>query len=83
MLSLAPVVRTMNEKVTAIAPAQAAGQLSTALPADRLLDHILTLAHGNVALAGRANTWTDEQRHDLGISVSLLTTPHRHDPRAR
>jgi AcrR family transcriptional regulator len=80
MQSLAPVARTMKDKVAAIARAQSAGQVSTMLPADRLLDHILTLAHGNLALAGRANSWTDAQRHDLGISVILLTTPDRVRP---
>jgi AcrR family transcriptional regulator len=75
MSSLEPVARTMTEKVNAIARAQAAGQVGTALPADRLLDQILTLAHGNVALAGRANSWSDAQRRDLGISVALLTAP--------
>jgi hypothetical protein len=39
--------------------AQGAGQVSTALPADRLLDHVLALAHGNVALAGHASSWID------------------------
>jgi AcrR family transcriptional regulator len=80
MQSLEPVIRTMTDKVTAIARAQSAGQVGTALPADRLLDHILTLAHGNLALAGGANSWTDEQRHDLGLSVALLTAPDRARP---
>ena len=75
MRSLAPVVRTMSDKVAAIARAQAAGLVSDALPADRLLDHILTLAHGNLVLAGRAYSWTDAQRHDLGVSVARLTAP--------
>lgn len=78
--SLAPVVRTMTDKVAAIAAAQAAGHVSTALPADRLLDHILTLAHGNPTLAGRANAWTDAQRRDLGTSVALITTPAHDGP---
>jgi hypothetical protein len=75
MHSLAPVAPTVADKVDAIARAQAAGQVGTALSADRLLDHILTLAHGNVALAGLANDWTDAQRRDLGISVARLTAP--------
>jgi AcrR family transcriptional regulator len=75
--SLRPVVRTMADKVAAIAQAQEDGLVSTALPADTLLDHVLTLAHGNLALAGSSNTWTDEQRRDLGVSVALLTKPNR------
>jgi AcrR family transcriptional regulator len=75
MPSLTPVARTMADKVAAVARAQEAGLVSTALPADTLLDHILTLAHGNLALAGSENIWTDDQRRDLGVSVALLTTP--------
>jgi AcrR family transcriptional regulator len=75
MKSLAPVRRAMQDNVAAIARAQESGLVSSALPADRLLDHILTLAHGNVALAGRANSWTDTQRRDLSVSVALLTAP--------
>jgi hypothetical protein len=73
----------MKDNIAAIARAQAAGQVSDALPAARLLDHILALAHGNIVLAGRANSWLDAQRRDLGTSVALLTAPApaRSDPR--
>lgn len=73
--SLAPVKRAMKEKVAAIARAQAAGQVNADLPADRLLDHILSLTYGNLAQAGNAAAWTDAQRRDLGISVARLTRP--------
>lgn len=75
MQSLAPVRSAMKDNIAAIARAQAAGQVSDALSADRLLDHILALAHGNLVLAGHANSWTSAQRRDLGTSVALLTAP--------
>jgi AcrR family transcriptional regulator len=80
MPSLAPVRRAMKDNIAAIARAQKAGQVSDVLPADRLLDHILALAHGNLVLAGRANSWTDAQRRHLGVSVARLTAPHSDQP---
>jgi AcrR family transcriptional regulator len=73
MQSLVPVARAMTDKVTAIARAQEAGQVSTALPADRLLDHILALALGNPA--GHPSSWTEAERHHLGLSVARLAAP--------
>lgn len=77
LIAVAPVVRTMTDKIAAIARAQAAGQVSAALPADRLFDHILALANGSLNLIGQPSSWTDAQRHDLGVSVALLTDPPR------
>jgi AcrR family transcriptional regulator len=77
LIAVAPVVRTMTDKIAAIARAQAAGQVSAALPADRLFDHILALANGSLNLIGQPSSWTDAQRRDLGVSVALLTDPPR------
>src|SRR5262249_23951913 len=74
--TIARVRHSLETKVGVIAEAQKAGLVSNVLSADRLLDHILALTHGIIALAGHPNSWTDEQRNDLGTSVRLLTTPH-------
>ncbi|MFI5605634.1 TetR/AcrR family transcriptional regulator [Amycolatopsis sp. NPDC051903] len=73
--SLAPVERAMADKVAGIAAAQAAGKVSPALPADRVLDLVLALTYGNVAQAGNAAAWTDDQRTALAIAVARLTAP--------
>ncbi|HEX4356819.1 MAG TPA: TetR family transcriptional regulator [Pseudonocardia sp.] len=75
--SVDPVVRTMTDKIGAIARAQAAGLVSDALPADRLLDHILALAQGSLTDIGQPGTWTEAQRRDLATSVARLTAPRR------
>ena len=56
-----------------IAEAQAAGTVNDELPADRLLDHVLALTIGN--LTCRPRQWTDDERHDVGVSVRRLTRP--------
>lgn len=73
--SLTPVLRTTVDKVAAIARAQAAGQVSAALPADRLFDHIQALAIGSLTQIGQSSSWTEVQRRDLATSVALLTDP--------
>ncbi|QRP45677.1 TetR family transcriptional regulator [Amycolatopsis sp. FDAARGOS 1241] len=73
--SLAPVERAMADKVAGIAAAQAAGKVSTALPAERVLDLVLSLTYGNVAQAGNAAAWTDDQRAALATAVTRLTSP--------
>jgi AcrR family transcriptional regulator len=73
MRSLPVVVSAVANKVAAIERAQAAGLVNPALPAERLLDHILTLAHGHLMNAGNVASRTDEQRHDLATSVAVLT----------
>lgn len=75
MESLPAVVTAMDAKVTAISRAQQAGHVASAVPADRLLDQILTLTHGNITAASHAEAWTARQRHDLGVAVTALTRP--------
>ena len=67
------VLSALADKTAAIERAQDAGVVSTTLPAARLLDHILTLAHGHPLNAGDATTWTDERRQALATSVAALT----------
>ncbi|WP_410810845.1 TetR family transcriptional regulator [Micromonospora sp. 067-2] len=75
MRTLPLVVRAMRDKAEAVAEAQTAGLVSTVLPADRLLDTVLTLAHGSITAAGNAADWTDTQREDLHAAVLRLVTP--------
>ncbi|MFD6923609.1 TetR/AcrR family transcriptional regulator [Streptomyces sp. NPDC059944] len=73
MAKLPAVAVAMRDKVTAIRHAQETGHVSSALPAERVLDQVLTLAHGNITAAAHAEAWTDQQRHDLGAAVATLT----------
>ncbi|GII42047.1 TetR family transcriptional regulator [Planotetraspora phitsanulokensis] len=69
-----PLIRSaLEHKVASLEQAQAAGLVSAVLPAARLLDHILTLAHGHPMDAGDAATWTDVQRDALAAAVAVLT----------
>ncbi|MFD6104277.1 TetR family transcriptional regulator [Nocardia salmonicida] len=77
MASLPEVVTAMREKIEAIEQAQQEGCLCSAVPAHRLLDQILTLAHGNIADAAHPECWTDQHRRDLGVAVATLAHPER------
>jgi AcrR family transcriptional regulator len=73
MRSLPLIESALAGKVEAIERAQAAGLVSAVLPAARLLDQILTLAHGHPMDAGDAASWTDGQRRTLAAGVAALT----------
>ncbi|MGW1728629.1 TetR family transcriptional regulator [Streptomyces sp. NPDC002306] len=75
MDSLPMVATAVRDKVEAISRAQDAGQVTSAVSADRLLEQILTLAHSGITAAAHPEKWTDEQRHDLGVAVTSLTRP--------
>ncbi|MET7290397.1 TetR/AcrR family transcriptional regulator [Streptomyces sp. NPDC005573] len=69
------VAMAMAGKAAAIREAQRMGRVASALPAERLLEQILPLAHGSITAAAHAEAWTDQQRHDLGVAVGALVRP--------
>ncbi|GHH81853.1 hypothetical protein GCM10018793_40240 [Streptomyces sulfonofaciens] len=71
--ALPPVAAALRDHVDAIRQGQDAGLISGLLPAERLLEHILTLAHGHVMDAGDTGRWTDGQRAALTVTVATLT----------
>ncbi|OBI68095.1 hypothetical protein A5664_11665 [Mycolicibacterium fortuitum] len=72
-LAVPAAARFIHANDDVIARAQADGVVNDELPADRLLDHVLALTIGN--LTCRPHQWTDEERHDVGVSVRRLTLP--------
>ncbi|MFE7673790.1 TetR family transcriptional regulator [Streptomyces albidoflavus] len=72
---LPEVAAALAEKTAAVGRAQEAGHLTSEVPADRLLDQVLTLAHGNITGAARPGTWTEQQREALGRAVAALVGP--------
>ncbi|MGW2715232.1 hypothetical protein ACWC4J_40685, partial [Streptomyces sp. NPDC001356] len=72
---IAPIRRANQEKAAAISQAQRAGRVNDALPAEDLLDAILTLTYGNLVLAQGIGDYSDSRRKSLAVAVELLTTP--------
>jgi AcrR family transcriptional regulator len=71
-LAVPSAAQFIHDNDQSIAEAQA-GTVSDELPADRLLDQVLALTIGN--LTCRPHQWTDDERHDVGVSVRRLTRP--------
>ena len=71
--SVPSAAAAMRDKVAAIAHYQETGLLTTAFPAERLLDHVLALTLGNPT--GHPNSWTADERRDLGVTVRQLVSP--------
>ena len=80
MESFPEAKRAMAEKIDGVTRLQRAGVVNSSLSAERLLDTILTLAQGSITVAGRAELWSDDQRRDLGISVTALVAPNPTPP---
>lgn len=73
MATMPAIKSSLDRKVMTLEEALAAGIVSAALPAEQLLDLILTLAHGQPMNAGNAAGWTDDQRRALAVGVATLT----------
>jgi AcrR family transcriptional regulator len=72
---IAPVRRANEEKAAAIRRAQSEGLVNDALPAEQLLDAILTLVYGNFVLARGIDDYSSARREAVARAVELLTAP--------